>query len=83
MSKQSNYLNLFYDKEADVFYFSKGTPSPQDISDEAADEVVIRRNPQTKEVTGFTILNFSKRSKKVTDSIKLPVEVDFKHTSFI
>lgn len=82
MSK-SNYLNLYYDQEADVLYFSKGTPKASDISDETADEVVIRKNPKTKEVTGFTILNFSKRSKKATQSIKLPVEIDFKHTSFI
>jgi len=82
MSKQSNYLNLFYDKGADVLYFSKGTPSAKDISDEAADEVVIRRNPQTKEVTGFTILNFSKKSSKTTESIKLPLKVDLKQVSF-
>lgn len=81
--KKSNYLNLFYDKEADMLYFSKGTPSAQDISDEVEDEVVIRRNPQTDEVTGFTILNFSKKSKKATGSIQLPVEIDFKQTSFI
>lgn len=80
---RNKYLNLYYDQEADVLYFSKGQPQASDVSDETADEVVIRKDPETKEVTGFTILNFSKRSKKVTDSIKLPVEVDFKQTSFI
>ncbi|MBI4035542.1 DUF2283 domain-containing protein [Candidatus Daviesbacteria bacterium] len=81
--RKNNYLNLYYDKEADVLYFSKGAPSASDISDETEDEMVIRKNPQTQEVTGFTILNFSKRSKKTTKSIKLPVEVDFKQTTFI
>lgn len=80
---RNKYLNLYYDQEADVLYFSKGQPKASDVSDEAEDEVVIRKNPKTKEMTGFTILNFSKRSRRVKDSIKLPVEVDFKHSSFI
>lgn len=81
--RKNNYLNLYYDKEADVLYFSKGIPSAGDISNETEDEMVIRKNPHTQEVTGFTILNFSKRSKKATKSLKLPVEVDFKQTVFI
>lgn len=81
--KKNNYLNLFYDKEADVLYFSKGTPSSDDVSDEADDEVIIRRNFKTKEMTGFTILNFSKKSKETDKSITLPIEVDFKQTAFI
>lgn len=81
--KKDNCLNLFYDKEADVLYFSKGMPSASDISDEAENEMVIRKNPHTQEITGLTILNFSKRSKKSTESVKFPVEVDFKQTAFI
>ena len=60
---RNKYLNLYYDQEADVLYFSKGQPQASDVSDETADEVVIRKNTKTKEITGFTILNFSKRSK--------------------
>ncbi len=78
-----NDLNIFYDQEADVFYFSKGKPSTADISDEVSDEVIIRKNSKTKEVTGFTILNFSKKSKKQTKSFKLPIEVDLRQTAFI
>lgn len=81
--RKNNYLNLYYDKKADVLYFSKGIPSASDVSDETKDEMVIRKNPHTQEVTGFTILNFSKRSKKATKSIRLPMEVDFKQTTFI
>ncbi|MBI2330308.1 DUF2283 domain-containing protein [Candidatus Daviesbacteria bacterium] len=81
--KKGNYLNLFYDKEADVLYFSKGMPSAGDISDETEDEMVIRKNPHTQEITGFTILNFSKRSKKTDRSIRLPLEVNFRQTAFI
>ena len=81
--KKMNNLNIFYDQEADVFYFSKGKPSANDTSDEVSDEVIIRKNSKTKEVTGFTILNFSKKTKKQTKSFKLPIEVDLKQTAFI
>ncbi len=83
MKYKNNYLNLYFDKEADVLYFSKGTPSADDVSDEANDEVVIRRNPKTDEVTGFTILNFSKKSKKTKASIRLPIEVDLKQAQYL
>lgn len=73
-------LNLFYDFEADVLYFSKGKPSNRDISDEAADEVIVRRNSKTKEITGFTILNFSKKSKKSSE-FRLPLEIDLKQSA--
>ena len=78
MKRKTNYLNLFYDREADVLYFSKGAPSFRDVSDEMADEVVIRRHPKTGEVTGFTVLNFSKKSKKTNQTIELPIEIALK-----
>lgn len=81
--QKSNYLNLYYDKEADVLYFSKGIPSSGDISDEVADEVVMRRSPDSREITGFTILNFSKKSKKASQSLQLPFEVNLHQSSFI
>lgn len=81
--QKSKYLNLYYDKEADVLYFSKGTPSAKDISDEVADEVVMRRNPDSREITGFTILNFSKKSKKASQSLQLPFEVNLQQSAFI
>ena len=81
--QKSNYLNLFYDEEADVLYFSKGKPKASDMSDEIADEIVIRKNPKTQEVTGFTILNFSKRSKRIDQNIKLPINVDLRSVAAI
>ena len=77
MQKSKN-LNLYYDNEADVLYFSKGSPASGDISDEVDDEIVIRKNPKTKEITGFTILNFSRKSKKSSKSLKLPIEVNLR-----
>ena len=81
--QKSNYLNLFYDEEADVLYFSKGKPKASDESDEIADEIVIRKNPKTQEITGFTILNFSKRAKKMDQNIKLPINVDLQSVATI
>lgn len=81
--QKNKYLNLYYDKEADVLYFSKGTPSSKDVSDEVADEVVMRRNPDSREITGFTILNFSKKSKKANQSLQLPFEVNLQQSAFI
>ena len=80
--QKNNDLNLYYDKEADILYFSKGTPSEEDISDEADDEVVIRKNPKTKAITGFTILNFSQKSKNFPKSFRLPIEVDLRSTLY-
>lgn len=80
--QKSKDLNLYYDKEADVLYFSKGTPSAGDTSDEVADEVIIRKNPKTKEVTGFTILNFSQKGKQSSKSLKLPIEIDLRSTVY-
>lgn len=78
----SKNLNIFYDTEADVLYFSKGVPSKDDISDEVSDEIVIRKNPKTKEVTGFTILNFSQKNKKSSKSFRLPIEVNLRPTFY-
>lgn len=70
--KAKNALNFFYDKEADVLYVSKGQPSAKDISSETEDEVVVRKNPNTGEITGLTIINFSKRSSNSDLSLHLP-----------
>lgn len=54
-------MNYFYDKEADVFYFSQGTPRTRDEVVEADHDVIVRRDPKTKEVRGFTLLNASRQ----------------------
>lgn len=66
-------LHYFYDKEADVFYFSSGTPRATDATVEAGDDVLLRLNPKTKQVRGFTLINASKRlsSKKPTYTLPL------------
>ena len=66
-------LYYFYDQEADIFYFSEGKPSARTVSKETDDDVVLRLDPKTKQVKGFTILNFSKHSGSVRQPIELPI----------
>jgi len=66
-----NMIKYFYDKEADVFYFSQGKPSTSDETVEAGNDVLLRVNRRTNKVRGFSILNASRRSKK-SDKIALP-----------
>lgn len=74
-NSNNNFLNFLYDKEADVLYVSKGKPSKFDTSDEERGEVVVRRDPNTKEVSGVTILNFSKKAFNQNLSVKLPADI--------
>lgn len=66
-------LHYYYDKEADVFYLSQGKPSIKSISEETSDDVILRLDPKTKQVKGFTILNFSHRLGKKKIPIELPI----------
>ncbi len=69
-------LYYHYDKEADVLYFSQGRPSAKDVSRETADDVVLRVDPKTKRITGFTILNFSKRTSQKNVPVALPINAE-------
>ena len=68
-------LKYFYDKEADVFYFSQGKPSMKDETVEAGNDVLIRFNPRTKAVRGFTLLNASRRTKRTNAPVPLPLSL--------
>lgn len=65
-------LNYFYDKVADVFYFSQGAPSTHDETIEVGNDVLIRVNPRTKNVRGFTLLNASRRATPSSRRVTLP-----------
>ncbi len=68
-------LEYFYDKEADVFYFSQGKPNAKDETIEAGDDVLIRVNPRTKRVRGFTLLNASRRTSRAKMPVPLPLSL--------
>ena len=70
-------LYYYYDKEADIFYISKGKPLARVSSQETGDDVILRLHPKTKEVVGFTVLNFVKRLGQKSASIPLPIQLEF------
>lgn len=69
-------LYYYYDKDADVFYLSQGKPSAKSVTYEASDDVILRLDPKSNKVKGFTILNFNRRLKKTTHPISLPIEAE-------
>lgn len=69
-------LYYYYDKEADVLYFSQGKPSPKSLSKETSEDVILRIHPKTGKVVGFTILNFSRRLKRKNIPISLPIQAE-------
>ena len=68
-------LKYFYDKEADVFYFSQGKPSAKDETIEAGNDVLVRVNPHTRKVRGFTLLNASSRAVRAKSPSPLPLSL--------
>ena len=76
--KQKKNLNVFYDKAADVLYLSQGKPSSGDETSETKDEIVVRKNPKTGAIKGFTILNFLKRAAQKSSTIHLPFQLAIK-----
>lgn len=66
-------IKYFYDKEADVFYFSEGTPRASDETIEAGNDVLMRVSQRTKSVRGFTILNASRRTQSARVPALLPL----------
>lgn len=77
MKKNQNQIKYFFDKEADVLYFSQRKPSSRDISREIGEGIIVRIDPLTKKIVGFTILNFLKRQAKIQTPIKLPLKAEF------
>ncbi len=63
---------MSYDRDADVVYISFGKPRKA-VSEEVDPYVIVRRDPETKEMVGITITNFSRyfETKKQL-SIEIP-----------
>lgn len=72
-TKNQNQLFYYYDTDADVFYLSQGKPSKTSETLESENDVLLRLNRKTKNVVGFTILNFTKRLTKPYASVGLPI----------
>jgi len=73
-NNKKNQIKYFFDKDADVLYFTKREPSAKDVSQEIGEGIIARIDSKSKKVIGFTILNFLKRQLK--NSIKLPLTAE-------
>jgi uncharacterized protein YuzE len=71
-----NELNFLYDHGADVLYVSKGHPIHTDYV-ELNDDIILRLDPQTQEVVGFTIVDFIGRFTKEALPFSVPLDVTF------
>lgn len=60
-----------YDRQSDVLYFSYGE-AREAISEESEDGVLIRRDPRSNEILGFTVIDFSRRFAQSDTPIILP-----------
>jgi uncharacterized protein YuzE len=66
---QGKTVSSFYDKEADVLYVSFGEPAEGEVLD-TGEDLLIRFNPTTGEIIGFTVLNFADFGKEIEDIIE-------------
>ena len=73
----NNYgFKIVYDREADVLYVTKGTPKHTDYV-EYTEDVILRFHPETKQLVGFTLIDFSAHFAHKDSDTALPFSVDF------
>ncbi len=68
-------LSCLYDREADVLYVSKGHPEFTDYQE--LDNLILRLDPRTKEIVGFTIVDFEGRFAETQSAVTLPLKATF------
>jgi len=78
MDLNKDRLKIVYDREADVLYVTKGSPDHTDYV-EYTEEVILRFHPETKQLVGFTLIDFSEHFARKDSDITLPFGVNF-HT---
>jgi len=71
-----------YDKKADILYVSVGKPR-QAISREVEPGVFVHFHPRTREVVGYTLLDFERRASRPRTRLKgaafaIPVQASFR-----
>lgn len=64
-------MSVSYDRQSDVLYLSYGE-AREAISEENEDGVLVRRDPSSNEILGFTVVDFSRRFAKSDTPIILP-----------
>ena len=76
MDLNKDRLKIVYDREADVLYVTKGAPEHTDYV-EYTEDVILRFHPETKQLVGFTLIDFSEHFAQKDSDITLPFGVDF------
>ena len=76
MIRNKDGMKIFYDREADVLYVTRGKPEYTDYV-EHSDDVILRLDPETKQLIGFTIIDFSQHFAKQESDITLPFGIEF------
>lgn len=73
-------LNIWFDKEGDFLELTIGKPV-KGFFKEIGDDMLERIDAKTGKVTGFSILNFSKRFEKLkeTKKFQLPLSIEIKN----
>ncbi len=71
MEKKDN-LQWDYDADADVLYISVGPPAKGEGID-LGNDTIVRINPETKEIIGFTIINPLKKTLNELNIYNVPI----------
>jgi len=69
-------LDFLYDHAADVLHISMGHPVLLD-SVPLNDEIILQLDPLTKEIVGFSVVDFLKRFANNQEPITLPLVATF------
>ncbi len=69
-------MRILYDQEADVLYVSIGQPEHTDFV-ELDDDFILRLDPATKKVVGFTIVDFAAHFSKREPPLSVPLKAEF------
>jgi len=67
-------IMFFYDRDGDVMDISLGKPKVA-ISEEVDDDIVVRIDPNSREIVGFTIINFVNIFLKRFATREKPIEL--------
>jgi len=67
-------IMFFYDKDSDIMDISFGKPKVA-ISEEVDEDIVVRIDPNSREILGFTIINFANVFLKRFATKKKPIEL--------
>jgi len=70
-------LTFKYGREADILYFNRRSPYPDQESEELGDEVIARLNPESGEIENLDVPFFSTRLLR-GDLFELPETADLR-----